>query len=215
MDENILNNLTSDVSEHYEGTVHDHRLTCIDGIIDKAPSSHNNFCLVTNHNDNDKNPWIMIDLTGKKFDKVVLHNRVDCCQSLINGATVSITSDKDGKQILWTDSVPSTSDKVYTFSDLPFTTDKNPLSTIKKADTTTKTTPKQEPVKQEPVKQEPVKQEPVKQEPVKQETTKQETTKQETTSTETIAASASKTTDSSNPSQENVGKIKTSQFDKK
>ena len=202
MDENILNNLTSDVSEHYEGTIHDHRLTCIDGIIDEVPSSHNNFCLVTNHNDNDKNPWIMIDLTGKKFDKVVLHNRVDCCQSLINGATVSITSDKDGKQILWTDSVPTTSDKVYTFSDLPFTTDKNPLSTIKKADTTTTTTtPKQEPIKQETTKQE---------------TIKQETTKQETSSTETIASSSSsKTADSSNPSQENVGKIKTSQFDKK
>jgi len=192
-----LNNLTSDVSEHYEGTIHDHRLTCIDGIIDKTPSSHNNFCLVTNHNDNDKNPWIMIDLTGKKFDKVVLHNRVDCCQSLINGATVSITSDKDGKQILWTDSVPTTSESVYTFTDLPFTTDKNPLSTIKKADSTTTTTPKPEPVKQETVKQE---------------TVKEESIKSETTSTETIASSSPKTTDSN---QENVGKIKTSQFDKK
>ena len=122
----VLSNLASDVSEHYENTTHNHRTTCVDGIIDKGPSSHNNFCLITNHNDLSKSPWIIVDLLGQKFDKVILHNRVDCCQQLINGASVSITADKDGKQILWTDSIPHTSEKQYVFHELPFTTDKNP-----------------------------------------------------------------------------------------
>ena len=137
----MLGNLTSDVSEHYENTTHNHRETCVDGIIDKGPSSHNNFCLITNHNDASKSPWISVDLLGQKFDKVVLHNRVDCCQQLINGASVSISADKDGKQILWTDSIPHTSDKQFVFHGLPFTTDKNPTP-IKETskDTKAKTT---------------------------------------------------------------------------
>ncbi len=35
-------------------------------------------------------PWILVDSGSESFDEIVVTNRQDCCQDVINGATISV-----------------------------------------------------------------------------------------------------------------------------
>ena len=50
----------------------------------------------------DSNPHLTIDF-GKPVEitSIRVYNRNDCCSSRIADATVSITADKDGRDVVW------------------------------------------------------------------------------------------------------------------
>jgi hypothetical protein len=50
------------------------------------------------------NPWLRIDYgQAVQIDKIVVANRMSCCQHRIVGATISVTNDTDGNDIVWSD----------------------------------------------------------------------------------------------------------------
>lgn len=63
----------------------------------------------------DADPWLRVDYgEGVVIRRIVVTNRVDCCQSRINGATISLTNDRDGKDVVWSATFDGTTTK-YTF----------------------------------------------------------------------------------------------------
>ena len=72
--------------------------------------------------DNDINPWLQIDVTGLKFDSIVVYNRNDeCgyfCSSRIGGARIALVTD-DG-MVKWSSTFNSVLPQ-YTFA-IPSTT---------------------------------------------------------------------------------------------
>lgn len=63
----------------------------------------------------DTNPWIRVDYgTAVPMAKIVITNRFDCCDHRIAGATVAITQDADGDQVVWAGILQGTKEQ-YTY----------------------------------------------------------------------------------------------------
>ena len=57
---------------------------------------------ICHSDESDKDPVLVIDY-GKltAITSIRVFNRNDCCAERIDGATVSITADKDGRDVVW------------------------------------------------------------------------------------------------------------------
>ena len=50
----------------------------------------------------DKDPLLIVDYGEMtEITSIRVFNRKDCCSDRIDGATVSITADKDGRDVVW------------------------------------------------------------------------------------------------------------------
>ena len=92
---------------------------CIDGIITYSGCSggdcHPYLCLTA-----DSGPhWLVISVTGYSVDKIVVYNRIDgsdyMIQSSINGADLIYSNDFEGNSVIYQSSFGYTSSLVYTF----------------------------------------------------------------------------------------------------
>ena len=85
---------------------------CIDGVITKGYPP--NFCASSPHGTY-KDPVLVIDY-GKvtEITSIRVYNRNDCCAERIDGATVSITADEDGRAVVWSSKFEGTR-STYTF----------------------------------------------------------------------------------------------------
>ena len=87
---------------------------CIDGVTTYSvcPNGcHPYLC----HTQSGGQQWLVITITGYRVNKVVVYNRIDCCQHRINGATITYSNDFAGTSIIHQSSFGSTSSLVYTF----------------------------------------------------------------------------------------------------
>ena len=78
--------------------------TCTDGVFDNGCSSRGG-----------TDPHLVIDY-GKKLEIALIRvvNRKDCCSDRIAGATVSVTTDREGRQVHWSSTFQGTQ-PTYTF----------------------------------------------------------------------------------------------------
>ena len=84
---------------------------CNDGIIPASASDPRNIC----HTDTSSGPstlTIQINSGVTAVDRIKIWNRVDCCQSRINGAMVAAYA---SGALVWSTTVPSTSALMYFF----------------------------------------------------------------------------------------------------
>ena len=89
---------------------------CIDGVTTYSGSltelnSHPYLC----HTNNGSQQWLVITITGYSVNKIIVYNRIDCCQDRINGATIKYSYDFAGTSIIHQSSFGSTSSLEYTF----------------------------------------------------------------------------------------------------
>jgi hypothetical protein len=78
---------------------------CIDGITTYSGCSGNGchpyLCLTANSGPH----WLVISVTGYSVNKIVVHNRIDGIQSLINGAQLIYSNDFEGRSIIYQSSL--------------------------------------------------------------------------------------------------------------
>ena len=67
------------------------------------------------HTNNGGQQWLVITITGYSVNKIIVYNRIDCCQDRINGATIKYSYDFAGTSIIHQSSFGSTSSLEYTF----------------------------------------------------------------------------------------------------
>lgn len=84
---------------------------CFDG--DRFTSMQ--LCATLRKGNGDTDPWLRVDYgEGVIISKIVVTNRVDCCKERINGATISLTNDQDGRNVVWSTTFDGTKAE-YTF----------------------------------------------------------------------------------------------------
>ena len=83
--------------------------------------SNSAFCLDGNQNsicstDQTNSPWIMVDLTGRSWNKVELTNRRDCCTSDLASTVLAVAADPRGTQFSSWSYLDDTGSRAYSAS---------------------------------------------------------------------------------------------------
>ena len=93
---------------------------CIDGLTAPPPETvFNGICQYECQtylcHTSDGNGWLRITVSGYSVNKIVVWNRIHCCQGRINGANIVYSYDMAGNNVIYKSTFSYTSSLVYTF----------------------------------------------------------------------------------------------------